>query len=1204
MVLYKRLCNFMLSDLFSLTRVMFERLSKFCSLLVIILMTAHSVYAQSTSNKGRDFWLGYGNHVRGYDNNTQRMVVYVTSDVNTVGKVEIPGVGFSKTYSVTANSITTVDIPQSAYLRQEGLTNQGIHITAERPVVIYAHIYNQNVSGATLVLPTPALGKEYYSINYTQISNQQSSFSYFFVIAVEDNTQVEITPSADTQGHTAGIPFIVNLSKGQIYQVLGESTSVSPFGGSSGVDLTGSTVRSITTTTEPCKRIAVFSGSGKIAIGCGEDGTGSSDNLYQQVYPTSSWGKKFITVPLKSRNYDIIRVLKSDASAVVKLNGQIIPNAEFVNDFYYEFDSQSINVVESDKPIQVVQYAVTQRRSIDCGFIPEEAGDPEMIFLNSVEQNIDNITVYSSSAFLIFSHFINVVIESSAAASFRLDGSPVQFRPVPGNSGYSYAQLTVNAGVHNLRADKGFNAIAYGFGSAESYGYSAGANVKSLGIELETRVKNTVTTNGCVNEPLKFKVSLPYLASKLTWNLEDGNPARVLNNPVPKGTYTENDLVYNVYELDDTIRYSMARDYAINVVADKLSGDGCGSSEQLFYEFSIFNPPIPQFKATADICAGDSLAFTDESSGEGRLITGWLWNFGDSLSGSNTATEQNPTHVFSRGGRYQVSLTVTNESNCDPVTVTKEVVVLSKPNPRFVFEPVICISKPVVFTDNSTVNQGEISKWSWDFGDGQTSTERNPSHTYNKAGVYSVTLIAGGEGNCTSDPLTQTIQVNNLPIVDFEVPEICLADSRAEFVNKSMIEGDNSGVQYFWDFGDTQADGQNPNTSSLKDAAHNYRAAGNYTVTLRVVLRSGCEMTYSKTFTVNGSVPKADFAVLNADKLCSSKPVTFEDRSSVDFGELTRIEWVFDLDNDPENKVIDDEPQRRGVKAKQYDHQYPPFYSPADKKYRVKMSAYSGEVCVNEFIREIVLNAEPEVAFDSIPAICVEVAPIQLSQGRLLNGIAGQGRYSGPGVSQSGLFNPSVAGTGIHVLTYTYQGLNSCLEFKTQTIAVMAAPDAGAGPDLRVLEGSGIPLEAKASGDSLTYKWFPATALDRDDILNPTASPVEDITYTLTVTSKAGCITMDEVNVTVLKTPVIPNAFTPNSDGVNDEWNIKHLESYPDATIEVFNRFGNKVYSSVGYAEAWKGKFNGDDLPVGTYYYIINPKSGRTTVSGAVSIIR
>jgi hypothetical protein len=284
------------------------------------------------------------------------MAVYITSDVNTKGVVEIPGIGSNIPFTVTANAITTVEIPQAAYLSDDGLYNTGIHITAEKAVVVYSHIYNNVISGATLVLPTPTLGKEYVSINYTQISNEQNSYSYFFIVAVEDNTQVEITPSGNTkEGWAAGSTHLIKLNKGEIYQVLG-ALSANSSNNSVGVDLTGSKIRSISTTAEPCKRIAVFSGSGKIQIGT-TPGNRTADNLYQQLYPTAAWGKKFVTAPLKSRNYDIFRIVKSDASAVVKLNGITLSSASFANG-YYDFPSQQPNVIESDKSIQVVQYAV------------------------------------------------------------------------------------------------------------------------------------------------------------------------------------------------------------------------------------------------------------------------------------------------------------------------------------------------------------------------------------------------------------------------------------------------------------------------------------------------------------------------------------------------------------------------------------------------------------------------------------------------------------------------------------------------------------------------------------------------------------------------------------------------------------------------------------------------------------------------------
>src|SRR4051812_31512803 len=84
-------------------------------ILCLICCTYFS-QAQNTSNKGKDFWLGYGNHVQGYNSNTQQMAVYITSDVNTQGILDIPGIGYTIPFNVTANSITTVPIPQAAYI--------------------------------------------------------------------------------------------------------------------------------------------------------------------------------------------------------------------------------------------------------------------------------------------------------------------------------------------------------------------------------------------------------------------------------------------------------------------------------------------------------------------------------------------------------------------------------------------------------------------------------------------------------------------------------------------------------------------------------------------------------------------------------------------------------------------------------------------------------------------------------------------------------------------------------------------------------------------------------------------------------------------------------------------------------------------------------------------------------------------------------
>ncbi len=176
----------------------------FSLVLVFVSIVANS---QDFSNKGKDFWLGYGYHVRMVsttgspqsNGGSQDMILYFTSDVNSSVTVEIPGVGYSRTYSVIANQVTSSEaIPktgaQDAKIIDTGKYNRGIHIFSDNPIVAYAHIFNASISGASLLFPTNTLGQEYYSVNYTQISNESYSNGFVFVVATEDTTLVEITP--------------------------------------------------------------------------------------------------------------------------------------------------------------------------------------------------------------------------------------------------------------------------------------------------------------------------------------------------------------------------------------------------------------------------------------------------------------------------------------------------------------------------------------------------------------------------------------------------------------------------------------------------------------------------------------------------------------------------------------------------------------------------------------------------------------------------------------------------------------------------------------------------------------------------------------------------------------------------------------------------------------------------------------------------
>jgi gliding motility-associated-like protein len=169
---------------------------------------------------------------------------------------------------------------------------------------------------------------------------------------------------------------------------------------------------------------------------------------------------------------------------------------------------------------------------------------------------------------------------------------------------------------------------------------------------------------------------------------------------------------------------------------------------------------------------------------------------------------------------------------------------------------------------------------------------------------------------------------------------------------------------------------------------------------------------------------------------------------------------------------------------------------------------------------------------------------------------------------------------------------------------VYAYPIVSAGPDLYILEGASQAIDAVAQGTAMTYSWSPATYLNNPTRLKPVCTPTDDITYTLTVTGIGGCPTTDQVKIIVLKTPIIPNTFSPNNDGINDTWEIEYLRIYPFARVQVFTRTGQLVYECKGTYRPWDGTLSGKILPMDTYYYIIEPESGREPVTGYITIIR
>jgi len=169
---------------------------------------------------------------------------------------------------------------------------------------------------------------------------------------------------------------------------------------------------------------------------------------------------------------------------------------------------------------------------------------------------------------------------------------------------------------------------------------------------------------------------------------------------------------------------------------------------------------------------------------------------------------------------------------------------------------------------------------------------------------------------------------------------------------------------------------------------------------------------------------------------------------------------------------------------------------------------------------------------------------------------------------------------------------------------IFPLPVVNAGGDKTIEKGNSVALIATASGNIADITWSPSAGLDNNKILHPRAGPASTTLYTITVQTAAGCIAQDAVTVTVFDGITIPNTFTPNGDGVNDKWDIKNLNDYPNCAMQIFDRYGGAVYNSKGHYNAWDGTMNGRPLPAGIYYYLINLNNGTHPFSGFVALIR
>ena len=178
-----------------------------------------------------------------------------------------------------------------------------------------------------------------------------------------------------------------------------------------------------------------------------------------------------------------------------------------------------------------------------------------------------------------------------------------------------------------------------------------------------------------------------------------------------------------------------------------------------------------------------------------------------------------------------------------------------------------------------------------------------------------------------------------------------------------------------------------------------------------------------------------------------------------------------------------------------------------------------------------------------------------------------------------------------------------CSDTDTVVVTTNPIPMVDAGQNAIIASGQSVVLNGTGTG---TYHWTPAKGLSNTTIANPVASPTISTTYTLLVTDPSGCFATDTVRVIFINR-VIPNdGISPNGDGKNDVWVIPNIEAFPECVVEVYNRWGQLLFHSIGYKDKWDGTYKEKILPVGSYYYTINLNNALypDPITGPITIMR
>lgn len=636
---------------------------------------------------------------------------------------------------------------------------------------------------------------------------------------------------------------------------------------------------------------------------------------------------------------------------------------------------------------------------------------------------------------------------------------------------------------------------------------------------------------------------------------------------------------YNFGDNTSSTQQNPAHTYATagNISVQQIVTSSFGCVDSITATAVIDPKPAAAF-ATQDECLNDLVSFADQTTIASGSVVSWEWDFGD----ATTDVAQNTSNLYTSFGTYTVELMVESDLGCRDTT-QQQVEVYQLPVANFSFSNV-CLITEATFTDQSTSNSGAVDTWNWNLGDATLATGQGPiTHTYPAAADYSVELIVETDLGCF-DTLAQTITIYPMPVADFTADSVCFNEATT-FSNLSAI-ATGTIASHAWDFGFSA-------TSTVANPTNTFPQTGYHPVFLTVTSDFGCKDTITKPIRVY-VLPEPAFT---HNDTCFEDMVSFGNQSQISEGTIDAYNWDFG-DAATSNLAI------------------PTHYYMAEGMYTTTLVATSNYGCTETVSHQVEIYPLPQISYVASPAAgCQPLSVTFTNQSQITSGyqIASYHWDLGHGITTTDANTQTVyVDSGfydIQLIATTTRGCDDTLDVQN-AIHVWPRPVAGFTTEKEsyIMLFPEVDFIDQSVGATEWYYDFADGFASTDQ--NPIHEYQDAGTYRViqTVNNDYGCD--DVTSISLLVEPAItfyiPSAFTPNNDGINDQFYGQGVGiiSY-DMTI--YDRWGEIIFHSSAMDYKWDGTYKGAPVESGSYVYrfaIIDVNNHGKQYSGSIQLMR